>query len=139
MHKAKQNHGSAVKASVTSHIRVLVVEKANLADMYRQVFEKHGWEVTTATTEIDALRLIELEHFDAAVMGEHLELKGSASHLVIPAFRAANPKSPMFMLSATEGERQMDAGGKDHCYSTPKGSGEVQKIVGVMREYYPTA
>ena len=63
------------------------------------IFEAHEYEVTTAPSVVEALRLITTEHFDVLVSDLHMPGAGDGL-IVVGAIRHANPKAVTLVLSA---------------------------------------
>ncbi len=81
-------------------VRLLLVDDdESVLSGLKVILEAHEFEVTTAPSVVEALRLITSEHFDVLVSDLHMPGAGDGL-IVVAAIRHANPRAVTLVLSA---------------------------------------
>lgn len=93
-----------------ARVRLLLVDddESVLAGL-RVILEAHEFEVTTASTVVEALRLITAEPFDVLLSDLHMPGPGDGL-ILVGAIRHANPKAVTLLLSANPDMARATAG-----------------------------
>jgi ActR/RegA family two-component response regulator len=77
---------------------LLVDDNDDIREVYRRGLENRGFEVITASTVNEALRLISIEHFDVLLSDLHMPDAGDG-FTVVSAMRHANPQALTLLMS----------------------------------------
>lgn len=110
---------------------LLVDDNDDIREVYRIGLQGRGFEVVTASTVNEALRLISTEHFDVLLSDLHMPDAGDG-FTVVSAMRHSNPQALTLLLSgypAVEEAMSAILLEADHVLAKPLGIAAIAEII----------
>jgi ActR/RegA family two-component response regulator len=119
------------KIAMTKQRILLVDDNDDIREVYRIGLQGRGFEVVTASTVNEALRLISTEHFDVLLSDLHMPDAGDG-FTVVSAMRHAHPQALTLLLSgypAVEEAMSAILLEADHVLAKPLGIAAIAEII----------